>query len=246
MPGWQGGTRPAAPEPGLVAPRDYGRSAPNPRGICLWWLSRRKRRRQRGRILRSGSASPPSSLEVPPWGTGPWLSPGGHSSHLSPSPLLVPGVSTPGAVGPCVGAGSLFQSLAEAGATQAWGQEQRRAATWGHPKSQGHPERADAAAPGLGHQGLHPWGPCRSLGELPRCCAGRCSWRKGADGSGGVPGDVLQQGAGGPVGLVRWERGAAGFGSSSEAAAPSLRLAAFPSCSLEVKLSLKPGCPWVL
>lgn len=44
------------------------------------------------------------------------------------------------------------------------------------------------------------------------------------------------------MGLVRWEREAAGFGSSSEAAAPSLRLAAFPSCSLwalEVKLSLK-------
>lgn len=48
----------------------------------------------------------------------------------------------------------------------------------------------------------------------------------------GMPGDVLQQGAGGRLGLVRWERGAIGFGSSSEAAAPSLRLAAFPSCSL--------------
>lgn len=34
------------------------------------------------------------------------------------------------------------------------------------------------------------------------------------------------------MGLVRWERGAAGFGSASEADAPSLRLAGVPSCSL--------------
>lgn len=193
----------------LVAPRDYGRSAPNPRGICLWWLSGRKRRRQRGRILRSGSASPPSSLEVPPWVMGPWLSPGGHSSHfLSPSPLLVPGVSTPGAVGPCVGAGSLFQpqSLAEAGATQVWGQEQRRAATWGHPKSQGHPERADAAAPGLA-QG---WGtkvcthgvPAGPWGSSPGAVQGGAHGEKGLMAAGGAWGR--------PAARCRWP---CGFGS---------------------------------
>lgn len=130
---------------------------------------------------------------MPPLQTRPWLARGGRCSHLlSPWSISSSWGSPPQGLwgrlrGPRMGAGSLFQpqSLAEAGATQAWGQEQRGAAKWGHPKSWGHPEgswgcgaRADAAAPrpGLGFFSLsEAFNSTARSAPAPRCRRGGCA-----------------------------------------------------------------------
>lgn len=109
-------------------------------------------------LLFSSRGSPPQGLWVPAWGQDP---------YFSPSPWLRLGPHKLGA------------------------------------RSKDRQPRGDTPSPRDTPRGLMqqlqgwlragaprfaPMGSLQVLGELPRRCAGRCSWRKGADGSGGCLG----------------------------------------------------------
>lgn len=85
------------------------------------------------------------------------------------------------------------------------------------------------------------------LGELPRRCAGRCSWRKGADGIRGCLGTSCSKVL---VAVWVWFAGNVeqlGLVRPLKQPLRPCALQPFPRAlwALEVKLSLKPGCPWV-